>query len=339
MRLLLLLSFSLLLVAGCAQQMNGGNNQTSTTEPKTFKVGVILPLTGTLANVGAGMKDSVNLAAEDANKNGGVNGKQVELVFEDTACDPAKVVPALNKLITVDKINALVGPTCSGESLAAASILDQNKIPAVSPSASQADLTAKGGNYFFRVVPSDSLQEKLAVKYINEKLGSKKVAILFMNNDWGLGLKDSFKAAFQPGGGQVVAEESFDAGATDMRTQITKLLSSEPDLVYLPCYPSECAVALQQLSEAGYTGKIMGADGADDATTLKTIGTAADGLIITVASGPNDSFNDKFKARYGRDGSVYTAQTYDSLMLLVNAAKGGISGPAMKDSLYDTFHY
>ena len=109
MRLILALSlFSILLAAGCAQQQAQGGNQSGNA---TVKIGVILPLTGSLANVGAGMRDSVMLAAEDANAKGGIGGRQIELVIEDTACDQAKAIPAINKMITRDKIVALIGGT------------------------------------------------------------------------------------------------------------------------------------------------------------------------------------------------------------------------------------
>lgn len=345
MRLLLLISvLSILFVAGCAQQGGAMENETNKTngamEAKTVKIGVLLPLTGSLANVGAGMRDAVILAAEDANAKGGIDGKKLELVIEDTSCDPAKAVTALNKMITQDKIVALVGGTCSGESLAIAPILNQNKIVAISPSASQADLRDKGGDYFFRIVPSDAFQAKVAAKYAKEDLGAIKVAVLYQNDEWGVGLKDGFLKEFPEEQGFVVNAESFEKGATDVRTQITKLKSSGPDLLYMPCYPAECAVALQQISESGYTGKVMGADGGDDAATLRAVGEAADGFTITVASpSTGGSFNQKFKAKYGKDAGVYTAHIYDALTLLVNSAKDSASGPSMKDNLYDVFGY
>jgi branched-chain amino acid transport system substrate-binding protein len=349
MRLLLLISlFSLLLVAGCAQQgylnnqtANQTGNKTTMADAKTIKVGVLLPLTGSLANIGAGMKDSLTMAAEDINKNGSMNGKTLELVFEDTSCDSAKAIPAINKMITQDHISALVGGTCSGESLAIAPILTQNKLPAISPSATNPDITTKGGDYLYRVAPSDSFQAKVAEKYAREKLGSKKVAVLYQNDDWGVGLKDAFIATFKANGGQVVGGEdnSFEKGTTDVRTQIAEIKSANPDLIYVPCFPAECSVILTQLSEAGYTGNILGADGADDAATLAKLGKVADGLKITVPSGPSDSFNAKFKARFNKDGGAYTAQAYDSLVLLSEGLKKGSDTQSVKQYLDDLLSY
>lgn len=339
MRLFLALSLiSILLAAGCTQGKPEAGNVTS--DNGSIKIGIILPLTGTLANVGAGMKDSALLAVEDANAKGGVNGRKIELVIEDTSCDSAKAIPALNKMITRDKIVALIGGTCSGESLAIAPILNQNKLPAISPSASESGLREKGGDYFFRIVPSDAFQAKVAARYAKETLNVTKVAILYQNDEWGVGLRDEFLKEFPEEFGYVINSESFDKGATDMRTQIAKLKSSEPEMIYLPCYPSECAVALRQLSEAGFTGRILGADGGDDAATLRTLGAAADGFTITVASpSTGGSFNGKFRAKYGRDSTVYTAHVYDALMLLANAAKNGTSGPMIRDNLYGVFNY
>jgi branched-chain amino acid transport system substrate-binding protein len=310
-------------------------------EAKTVKIGVLLPLTGSLANVGAGMKDSVMMAAEDINKNGGINNKTLEIVIEDTSCDPAKAVPALNKMITQDKISALVGGTCSGESLAIASILTQNKLVAISPSATNPDITKKGGDYLYRVVPSDSFQAKVAEKYAREKLGSKKAAVLYQNDDWGVGLRDAFISEFKAGGGTIVGGEdnSFEKGTTDVRTEIAKIKSENPDLIYVLCFPAECSVILTQLSEAGYAGNILSADGADDPATLAKLGTVADGLKITVPSGPNDSFNAKFKARYGKDAGVYAAQSYDALTLLAEGFKKGQDGASVRQYLEGVLSY
>lgn len=347
--MLALFLFGIIFIAGCAGQQPPATGQPETqpvpsqqpvqskasVAKETIKFGAVLPLTGTLANIGEGMRDSMLLAVEETNKAGGVNGKEIELSIEDTACDPANAVPAVNKLISVNKVIAIAGPTCSGESFATAPIINENKVVAVSPSATNARLAAEGGDYWFRVSPSDALQGKLAAKYARETMGARRAAILYLNNDWAVGLRDVFKAGFVERGGEIAAEESMESDTTDVRTQVTKIRSLNADVIYLLCFPKECAVALRQLSELGVKAKIMGADGADDPKTLAELGAAADGFILTVPSGAGEAFNARFRERYSKEAGAYAAQAYDAVMLLIDTVKNaGESGEAMKDYLY-----
>lgn len=347
--ILVLFLFGILLFAGCAGQQPPSSEQPVGEQPaapqpeqpkapaakETIKLGAILPLTGTLANIGEGMRDAMLLAVEEVNKAGGVNGKEIELFIEDTGCDPANAVPAVNKLISINRVIAIAGPTCSGESFATAPMINENKIVTVSPSATNARLTTEGGDYWFRISPSDALQGKLAAKYARETLGARRAAVLYLNNDWAVGLRDVFKAGFVERGGEIAAEESMEADTTDVRTQVTKIRSLNADIIYMPCFPKECAVALRQLSELGVRAKVLGADGADDPKTLAEIGAAAEGFIITVPSGAGEAFNSRFRDRYGKDAGAYAAQSYDAVMLLADALKNaGESGEAMKNYLY-----
>lgn len=304
-----------------------------------FKIGLISPMTGSVANFGPDYQKAAQMAAAEVNAAGGVNGQNVQLVMEDTGCDPAKAVPALNKMISADHINALVGGLCSGETLAMAPIFNQNQIVAISPGATNPTLSTKGGAYFFRMSPSDSFQGKMMAGYVYNKLHAKKVAILYENNDWGVGIHDVFKTSFAADGGQIVGEDSFESGVTDMRTEITKLLSAKPDAVYLPCYPAECAVALRQLHEAGFTGNVVGADAADDEKTLQTVNDSAEGFIWSVPSGGTDDFNAKFAAASGHQPVAYAAQAYDAVHLVALAASNSTDGPSMRDYLHALSNY
>ena len=350
------LLFAMLLMAGCAGI--GGQQQTKTTEKatdqkttgnkmmenkskeqkiskETVKFGAVVPLTGSLANLGAGIRDAMLLAVEDVNKAGGINGKMLELQVEDTGCDPGKAVPAVDKLVSVDKVIAIAGPTCSGESLATAQMLSDNLVPAVSESATSPDLTLKGGDYWFRVVPSDLAQGKVAAAYAREKLGAKRAAMLYLNNDWGVGLKEAFKNNFKEMGGAIAIEESMEKDTTDVRTQVTKIRALNVDTVYLACYPAECAVALKQMHDLGMKVNVIGADGGDDPTTLAQLGDAAEGFTVTIASATaaSEDFKAEYNDKYGKEAGAYAAQAYDAVRVLAEAAKKG-SGEDMKNALY-----
>ena len=305
-----------MLLAGCIQ--GGGSTATPTpaivatptpaivatptpvAEVKTYKVGAVLALTGTLANIGEGMKNAMQLAEDEANAK---EGCKVELVIEDTACEAAKGVTAAQKLANVDKVVGVAGPTCSGESLSAMPVLTQAGIVVLSPSATSPKLTIEGGEFFFRLSPSDAFQGKLAAQYARNKLETSKAAILYLNNDWGVGLRDAFETEFTTLEGTIVAKESFEEKATDVKTQLTKIKAKSPTLVYSPCFPAECAIILKQATELGITARFMGADGSEDAKTLaENVGDAANGFTLTVpASASSPDFAARYKARFNAD--------------------------------------
>ncbi|MEK6981355.1 MAG: ABC transporter substrate-binding protein [Candidatus Micrarchaeota archaeon] len=351
-----LLLFSILLL-GCTQKpsiikandsvivpptvQSNVSNLTNTSEPpavvksETVKFGAILPLTGTLANIGDGMKNAMLLAVREINGQGGINGKIVELVIEDSACNPSNGVSAATKLVSIDKVLAVAGPTCSGESLASANVFTDNKVVALSPSATSSKLTTSS-DYLFRIVPSDSFQGSVAAKYSRNTLGAKRSAIFYINNDWGVGLRDSFKKTFVDMGGEISTEQSMMGDATDVKTELTRIRALNSDLIYLACYPKECSIALKQISDFGINITVLGADGADDPQTLSSLGNAAEGLTITIASSQNAvDFSKNYKSLYAKEAGAYTAQSYDSINLLASAVKSGaIDGPSIKSYLY-----
>jgi branched-chain amino acid transport system substrate-binding protein len=351
-KLFVIFLVAVLFMAGCAAPMRASPLAEAPVKPSgasgtatppgaeglrgTVKIGAMLPLTGTLANTGKGMQNAMLLAIEDINSNGGINGKKAELVVEDTACDKEKAVAAANKLITVDKILALAGPSCSDESIATAQILNDNRIIAISPSATSPNLTARGGDYWFRVVPSDVFQGKAAAQYAATKMGKKRVSIVYINNDWGTSLKDQFTKYFLLNNGEIAVSESFEPGTSDIKTQVTTARALNSDLIYLLCYPQECAAALRQFSQLlPERAVLLGADEADDPETLAVISPAAEGFTITSPIGGSADFSLEYKNKYKKDPGAYAAQSYDAVRLIAEAAnKGGEDGAKMKDYLY-----
>lgn len=301
----------------------------------TLRLGAILPLTGTLANIGDGMKNAMLLAVREINGRGGINGKTLELVIEDSACNPSNGVAAATKLVSIDKVLAVAGPTCSGESLASVNVFNDNKVVALSPSATSPKLTS-AGDYWFRIAPSDSFQGSVAAKYARNKMGAKRAGIFYLNNDWGVGLKDSFKQTFTQLGGEISTEQSMMGDTTDVRTELTRIRALNSDLIYLACYPKECSIALKQISDFGINISVLGADGSDDPQTLSSLGNAAEGLTITIASSDNSAeFSKSYKSLYGKEAGAYTAQSYDAVRLLASALKSGATdGDSIKKYLY-----
>ncbi len=302
---------------------------------EVVKIGVIMPLTGSLGTIGEGTKDAVILAADEVNSSGILGNKKIELVIEDTACEPAKAMPVAEKFINLDKVVAVVGPACSGESLSTAPIFAAAKIPNISPISTAPKLTTEGGDYYFRNVPGDDFQAKVAADYVTNKWAAKTGAILYLQNDWGLGLQGAFDKSFTDLGGKIVLTETFDLGVMDAKPQLLKIQELNPDIVFLPCFPKECVVILKQVSELGLKSKIISPDGANDPETLKVLGSSINGLTTTIASNATENFLIKYKTKFGKDAVAYAGQSYDALKILAEAiSKVGTDGEKIKDYLY-----
>jgi branched-chain amino acid transport system substrate-binding protein len=193
---------------------------TKESEPSEIQVGVILPLTGSAGKYGEDAKLGIELAAEEKNSQGGIDGKSVKIVLEDDQSEPKQTIAALRKLIAVHKISVVIGGMTSSSALAAAPIAEQNRVVFLSPSASVPALT-KAGDFIFRNELSDSYGGVSQAELTWNKLGIKKVAILYINNDYGVGVKDAFQQTFVNLGGQVVEAQPFEPDAQDFRSQLT----------------------------------------------------------------------------------------------------------------------
>ena len=306
--------FTMLLLVSC-------NTQSS-----TVKVGFMGPLSGDAASYGESIKRGVELAQS---KYGG----DIELIFADTKCDSMEAVTVINKLITVDGVSAIIGDVCSGASLAAAPIALENKVVMISPSSTSPDLT-NAGDYFFRVIPSDALQGVFAAELIygdeNEKL-----AIMYSNEEYGVGLQTKLAEKFTSLGGKVVAVEAHERGAVDHRTSIAKIKEVSPDAIYIVYNSPDSAVAiLKQLSELGVTAKLYGAEGLKSADIIENAGDAAEGLVVTSVSSGSKEFAQKHTAMFSEGPGSFAAQghdAYEALAMVVQ--KGATSGEDIAKSL------
>ncbi len=303
--------------------------------PSEIRFGFIAPLTGDVANLGNGAFKSATYAVDKINQNGGINGKKVVLVAEDSKCSGKDAVSAVNKLISQDKISALIGGFCSSESLAITGILDQNKIPAISPISSSPELTGKS-KYFFRNYPSDSYQGVFAARLLKEKLNKTKVAVLYSNSDWGLGVKNSFVGEFKKLGGDIVAEEGYVDTVADLKTQLVKIKSTNPDEIYFVGYTNASIVGLKQMKELGISTPVFGADAWNDAKIWQETSYANNvSVMYTVPkSEAGEQYKSEIKSAGVGDVTAGSSQAYDAVNILAEAIKhSGVNGDKIKDYL------
>jgi branched-chain amino acid transport system substrate-binding protein len=304
-----------------------------------IKIGGIFPLSGEVAVYGLEARDGVLLAIDEINAAGGINGKKVELVYEDDEGNPEKSVNAYNKLTAKDKVNVIIGSLTSGCTIAITSKAQAQEVVLVAPAAT-AEAVTDAGDFIFRACFIDSFQGTVGGRFAAESLGAKKAAILYDNgNDYSTGLKDNFITAFESRGGVVVASESYTGNDVDFNAQITKIKAAGPDVVYLPDYYNKVALIAKQLRAQGIDVPITGADGWDGLTE-NAGDEVLDGFYSNhYASDSTDpkaqNFVKAYQAKFGRIPVSFAALGYDSMYLIRDAmqAAGSTDSTAVKDAL------
>jgi branched-chain amino acid transport system substrate-binding protein len=295
------------------------SQQVQNTEP--IKIGVVGPLTGDISSLGVPAAKAVELAVNEVNSKGGINGRKVELIIEDGSCTTKKATDAGSKLINIDKVVAIVGGFCSGESSAFGPVAMQNKIIMISPVSSAPSLSHLG-KFFFRDYPSDEFQGKYAAEYLYNKLGAKKVAVVYTNSDWGTGVRNVFEREYKALGGEIVLSEGATQDTRDFRTVVGKVKSSKADYLYLPLFPEGSITLMKQMKEAKVSMKIFGADAWADTQFQSSFDPSFDAIYVEVATGSSDEFTNKFMAAYpDLKIGVGTAQAYDAANIILNAIK------------------
>ena len=308
---------------------------------RPIKIGFIAPLTGDVATIGQNTRAGVELAVEQINEKGGINGRKLEVIFEDGRCNAKEATSAANKLVNIDRVPVIIGGLCSSETLAAAPIAENGKTVLFSNCSSNPDIT-NAGDYIFRDYPSDSFQGVEAANFVYNDLGIKNVAVIYCLSDWCVGVVQVFKEKFPELGGVVLIEESYEQTARDLRSQLTKIKQSNPELIYFVGYTEASIVGLKQIKELGIEAKILGADAWDDPKIPEQAAEAAEGLMYTMPFSPmTDEFKAAMEAKTGgKDLTICTPQAYDSVNIIAEIMKRvGTDSTKIKDELYKVKGY
>lgn len=308
----------------------------------TIKIGGIFPLSGSVAVYGTECRNGVELAINEINAAGGINGKMLELVAEDDEGSPEKSVNAYKKLVTKDKCSIIIGSLTSGCTAAISSLAQAQKVLLLAPAATQTDIT-DAGDYVFRACFIDPFQGTVGGKFALEDLGAKNAAVLYdVQNDYSIGLYENFKVVFEQGGGKVVAEESYSTGYKDFNAQLTKIKTTNPDVVYLPDYYGAVALIAKQLRAQGINAPIVGADGwdgiIDNAGDEVLNGFYSNHYAADSTDGKVVTFVNSYKAKYGSTPVSFAALGYDCVYLLKDAmgAAKSADSTTLKDQLMKT---
>ena len=328
-----------MVIAGCGSKTIASSAEVVKETKQPIKVGVILALTGGAAMYGNPMLDAMTLAVEEINSKGGIGGRAIEFVVEDGQCQPTPAANAAQKLVNMDKVEVILGGLCSSETLAVAPIVEAAHVTLLSPSSTSPAIT-KAGDFIFRDIASDLAQATVGAKMMYDA-GLREVAVLVVNDDYGIGIRDAFVSHFEKLGGTVTTTVTLEKEGKDYRTELMKVKDSKPEAFYLAAFPKEAGLALKQSAEIGMDVPVFGTEVLNDGSLVEVAGNAADGLKITVPAAGTGSvyadFKSSYNAKFGRDPEAYTAESYDAVFLIADALKKTDgSGEKIKDELYQT---
>ncbi|MEO7190240.1 MAG: ABC transporter substrate-binding protein [Vicinamibacterales bacterium] len=336
-RSLFVLIGALALLPACERKPGGGSNATT----GEIVVGLYGSLTGDGASFGQSSREGAELALDELNRAGGVlGGRKLRLLVEDDQSKPEEASNAVTKLITQDKVVAVIGEVASRRSLAAAPIAQRYQVPMITPASTNERVT-QTGDYIFRVCFIDPFQGEVLAKFARNDLKAAKAAVLKdITQDYSVGLTESVVKHFTALGGTVFDPVSYSAGDSDFRAILTKVRSLKPDVIFATGYYTEAGIIVRQARELGMTMPILGGDGwVGDA--LKNGREALKNTFISNHySGENpapvvQNFVKSYREHFHHEPDSIAALGYDAMKLLADALTraGSTDGPKLRDAL------
>lgn len=309
------------------------------------RVGVFMSTTGSTANFGISSVNGIKMAAEEINAAGGINGKQVELLVQDDRSDASEAATIVTKFVTQDMVHAVIGEVASSRSIAAAPIAQNAKIPMLTPSSTNPEVTKKG-NFIFRSCFIDPYQGAAIAQFAAKTLGAKTAAIMVdRKNDYSTGLEKVINETFTKFGGKIVATQSYQEGDQDFNAQLTSLKGANPEVIFVPGYYNDVGLIAKQARDKGITVPLIGGDGWDSEQLYKIGGSALNGSYFTNHYSPFDTdpkvvkFVNDYKAKYnGSTPDALAATAYDAANIMFDAIKRSksLTGPDIRDALQAT---
>jgi len=338
---------SLLLTLSCTKKTTGGGDISATANAETIKIGQFGSMTGGEATFGQSTDKGVRLAIDAKNAAGGIKGKKIQLITEDDQGKPEEAAAVVKKLISQDKVIAVLGEVASTRSLFAAPIAQENKIPMVSPSSTNPKVT-QVGDYIFRVCFIDPFQGPVMAKFTYENLKFKRVAVFKdLKSDYSLGLAEFFTKKFKELGGEIVSEQTFQTGDSDFKGQLTRIRSSNPQAIYIPAYYTEVGLIARQARQLGLKVTLLGGDGWDSPKLFEIGQSAIEGSYFSnhYASESNvpatQEFIKKFKEKYSETPDGLAAAGYDAASILIDSMEraADLTPKAIRDELAKTKNF
>ncbi len=334
------LTASILATAACTN--TGGPGGTAGGDK--VKIGVFMSLTGSTAQFGISSTNGIKMAADEVNAAGGINGKQIELLVQDDRSDAQEAATIVTKFVTQDGVHAVIGEVASSRTIAAAPIAQNAKIPLLTPSSTNPEVTKKG-DYIFRSCFIDPVQGAAMSQFAGKSLGKRRAALMVdRKNDYSTGLEKVINEIFPKFGGQVVITQSFQEGDTDFNGQLTSIKGANPDVIFVPAYYGDVALIAKQARDKGLNVPLIGGDGWDSAQLYTIGGQAIVGSYFTNHYSPYDTdpkvqkFVQGYQKLYGQAPDALAATAYDAAHIMFDAIKraNSLDGKAIRDALAAT---
>jgi branched-chain amino acid transport system substrate-binding protein len=301
-----------------------------------LKIAALLPLSGPVAAFGASAQNGVQTAIDEFNEAGGVLGRQIELIVEDSQCSAEPAVSAANKVIDQDGARFIVGEICSSASIPLSEVANSKGVVQITPGSTNPQVTVDdAGNvkrFIFRACFIDPFQGKVGARFALDDLGAKTAAVfLDQGNDYTRGLAEFFRDEFEAGGGKVVVWETYTADDQDFSAILTKVKDANPDVLYLPDYYSTINLQAAQAREMGITATFLGGDG----WGAGELDPAVDGGYHTDHYSSEDpraivqDWVQSYNSAYGEDPNSLSTLAYDATKILLEGIKeAGTDDPA-----------
>lgn len=323
-------------LGGCKKTDSAGDAQ-------EIAIGEYASLTGATASFGQSSHKGTLMAIDEINAAGGLLGKPVRLITEDDQSKAGEPAIVVRKLISRDKVIALLGEVASSRSLEAAPIAQQNKVPLISPASTNPKVT-EVGDYIFRVCFIDPFQGTVLAKFALGR-GWNRIAVLTdIKQDYAVGLAEFFKQYFTQNGGTIVSEQNYSSGDKDFKAQLTSISASDPQAVLVAGYYTEAGLIARQARELGLDVPLLGGDGWDSPSLVEVAGPAMEGNFFSNHFSAEDKspviqeFIRKFKEKYNESPDAMAALGYDSAMILADAIKraGTTDSGPLRDAIAST---
>ena len=326
-------------LTACSSSLTSGKSASSGSSDGVIKLGMLTPLTGSSAAIGPYMRDGAQMAVDEINAKGGVNGRKLSLTVEDEACDPKTAAAGAAKLVS-DGVNVSVGGYCSSATLPTLSIFNKAGIPMIIPAANSADLVAQNLPNVFLINGTGVQQSRTASDFIKAQ-GAKGVALVDDNTSYSTDLTKRTGADLAQMNVPVATHQSVTAGESDYSGAVNAIMGSKADFVYWTGYYQEGGLIIKQLKAAGYQGKIMVADGSVDAKLIQIAGQQdAQGVYATMTETAQtmkggQSWIADYKKKFGADPGPYSTQAYDAVRVAAQAVgdAGSTNGQAVEAAL------
>jgi len=299
-----------------------------------LKIGLVGPMTGPGAQYGQSMKEAAQLAVDQINSAGGVNGKKVVLFMEDDESNPAKAVSSMQKLITSDQIAAAVGHYNSSCTLASMGVTQRSKVPHLCPISTAAAITAGGNPYIFRNCATNPMQVGQLADWVFNNLSKEgqvnRAAVLYENTDYGTGIMEVFVEKVKGNlNWEIVANESYNPGDTDMVAQLTSIKGKDPGVLLIGGNVTEGAQIVRQAKEIDFPVQFLALGGLSNDRFPELAGVENVEGIINVSYFEKDSpnplaqkFVEAYQKAYNKDPDMFAAATYEAVDIIANVSKG-----------------